>query len=437
MKIVKLSVENIKRLVAVEITPTGNFVQITGANSAGKTSVLDSIFWALAGTKTHQSKPIRNGHKKATVKLDLGTVVVTREFKVAATEGGERVTTSVKVENRDGSRFPSPQGMLDSLLDSLSFDPLAFAKKDAKDQYEVLKQLCGLNFDEIDKANDVDYAARTELNRSAKENANAASMINVPEVPPTEKVNVTKLVIELGEGEEANAQRREEVLAREKRTATLDRKATLAKETMEEADRLMAKAVELGKEMTEESLAIHSLPPLPAIFDPVPLRERITNAEQINKTFDDMMRKAGLSAAAEEAKDGAEGFSDAIVKRKQQAKDIIAATKMPIEGLNLENGQVVLNGIPFDQASDAEQLRVSCAIAMRGNHKLRVIRVRDGSLLDEKSLKLLSDMADDEDYQLWLERVDTSGKIGFVIEDGSVLPPREPFDSGEDELEGN
>ena len=36
MKIIKLVAENLKRLTAVEITPTGNVVEITGKNSAGK-----------------------------------------------------------------------------------------------------------------------------------------------------------------------------------------------------------------------------------------------------------------------------------------------------------------------------------------------------------------------------------------------------------------
>ena len=39
MKIIRLSAENVKRLVAVEIEPTGNLVEITGKNGAGKTSV--------------------------------------------------------------------------------------------------------------------------------------------------------------------------------------------------------------------------------------------------------------------------------------------------------------------------------------------------------------------------------------------------------------
>ncbi|AHB50058.1 hypothetical protein W911_06825 [Hyphomicrobium nitrativorans NL23] len=40
MKIIGLTAENIKRLVAVEIEPTGAVVQITGKNGNGKTSAL-------------------------------------------------------------------------------------------------------------------------------------------------------------------------------------------------------------------------------------------------------------------------------------------------------------------------------------------------------------------------------------------------------------
>jgi hypothetical protein len=80
----------------------------------------------------------------------------------------------------------------------------------------------------------------------------------------------------------------------------------------------------------------------------------------------------------------------------------------------------MLNGVPFDQASDAEQLRASVAIAMSAKPKLRVIRVRDGSLLDENGMKLLADMADEFDCQVWCEYVGTDSPTGFVLEDGHL-----------------
>jgi hypothetical protein len=64
--------------------------------------------------------------------------------------------------------------------------------------------------------------------------------------------------------------------------------------------------------------------------------------------------------------------------------------------------------------------RVSVAIAMAANPKLRVLRVRDGSLLDEDGIAMLAKLANERDYQIWLERVDSTGKIGVVMEDGEV-----------------
>lgn len=53
MKIIKLTAENVKKLRAVEITPTGDLVEITGRNGAGKTSVLGAS--RFKGVSRHHS----------------------------------------------------------------------------------------------------------------------------------------------------------------------------------------------------------------------------------------------------------------------------------------------------------------------------------------------------------------------------------------------
>ncbi|MCK9994023.1 MAG: hypothetical protein Dbin4_02543, partial [Alphaproteobacteria bacterium] len=68
MKIINLQAENLKRLVAVNITPDGNIVEITGKNGAGKTSILDAIYWGLTGKDGIQSTPIRKGEDHAIIK---------------------------------------------------------------------------------------------------------------------------------------------------------------------------------------------------------------------------------------------------------------------------------------------------------------------------------------------------------------------------------
>ena len=49
MKIIEFRAERFKRLSAVDITPEGNTVIISGKNGQGKSSVLDAIWLALGG----------------------------------------------------------------------------------------------------------------------------------------------------------------------------------------------------------------------------------------------------------------------------------------------------------------------------------------------------------------------------------------------------
>ena len=91
-----------------------------------------------------------------------------------------------------------------------------------------------------------------------------------------------------------------------------------------------------------------------------------------------------------------------------------------VDGLGFDDDGVTYQGVPFSQASASEQIRVSLAMAMSLNPKLRVIRILDGSLLDAENLAQIADMAKDNDYQVWIERVGTADGIGVVIEDGAV-----------------
>src|SRR5262245_55130191 len=119
LRIVKLEAANVKRLTAVAIEPDGNLVVIGGKNGAGKSSVLDSIAFALGGKDLLCEEPLRNGTEKGHVSVDLGDLHVRRTF---TPDGG----STLVVANADGARYPSPQKVLDALVGKLCFDPLDF-----------------------------------------------------------------------------------------------------------------------------------------------------------------------------------------------------------------------------------------------------------------------------------------------------------------------
>ncbi len=100
--------------------------------------------------------------------------------------------------------------------------------------------------------------------------------------------------------------------------------------------------------------------------------------------------------------------------------EAIEEADLPVEGLEITADGITFDGVPFAQKSSAARIRISMAVAMAANPKLRVIRVTNGSLISESNLKLIADIAAENDYQVWVELVDETGDVGIYIEDGEV-----------------
>lgn len=426
MRIVGLQAENFKKLVAVEIRPTGDVVSITGRNAQGKTSILDAIWAALAGAEHIQAQPIRAGEKTARIRLDLGELKVERRF---TEKGGTLI-----LENAEGARFPSPQKMLDSLIGALSFDPLAFVRMKPRAQYDELRRIAkvAVDFDKLDAANLKDYENRTEINRLAKA-ARARGEAIAPSVKEgTAAVDETALLNKLQDAAVHNqdvaarlATRRGMQTDAQRLRADAESLRTQAADLRAQADVLDERAARslAAAEQKEEALANAS--DVPAVIDVETVRAELDAAKAINAGVAQLRDRAAHFKNAADLEAEAEGLTAAIAAREKQKADAIMAAQMPVAGLGFGADVVTFNGIPLDQASSAEQLRVSLAIAMAANPKLRVIRIQDGSLLDPDSLAHIEAMAAAGDFQVWIERVDATGKVGIVIEDGMVVAVNE------------
>jgi hypothetical protein len=462
MKIVSLTAENIKRLTAVHIKPNGALVEIKGENAQGKSSVLDAIWWAISGTANVQSQPIRKGEQRGTIKLDCGEIVITRTF---TRKDETDYTTSLQVRGADGSSYKSPQSVLDALAGALSFDPLAFTRMRNREQYDALRPFVpGIDFEKVDAQNRGDFERRTEANRMAKQARAAADMIVVPADTPEEPIDEQLLTSQLEEAGKLNFDVERRTLLREQaardvakyRQDALDTVASIdvdAKLINDDRDAQLRgiesqiAALQLQLEHVKQSAGnrvtemtkrreaasaefsakadalqakIDEAPPLPAIIDTAQITASINAARAKNQNVERARLKALHSATAKSYETEAEQLTANIQARESAKRQAIAAAKMPVPGLDFGDGVVLLNGVPFDQASDAERLRASVGIAMAANPKLRVIRIRDGSLLDTNAMKLLEQIAIERDFQVWIERVGVDGPVGFVLEDGHV-----------------
>jgi len=155
--------------------------------------------------------------------------------------------------------------------------------------------------------------------------------------------------------------------------------------------------------------------------DTTALLEQIRGAEYTNRQVrENHQRQAAAAEHAVAERQSAE-LTEQIEAVDQQKASAIAAAPMPVPGLGFgADGVVTLNGLPLEQASAAERLRVSVAIGLAMNPRLRVLLIRDASLLDRESMRLVADMARAAGAQLWLERVEVDDQTTVLIEDGQV-----------------
>ena len=402
-KIITLTAENFKRLVAVRIEPNERGVTvITGKNAAGKSSVLDAVQAALGGGHAAPPRPVREGEDKSVIVCETEDLVVRRSF----TAGGGG---SLMVTTRDGAPLKSPQAVLDKLYGSLTFDPLEFSRMKPAAKLEEVKRLAGIDLSIFDEARAKAAEKRTEAKRALKVAESKVSAWK-PVDAPDEEVNVEDLereraaAVALVTDREAAAKRMAEMDSERSRVINQIR------ELVERRDALDVK-------INAASIALNAMP---KPNDPADLKARIDAAITTNTAVRKNREGATLRAELDTAKRAVAEVETEVRELDEERRQRIAAAKLPVPGLTLGDDGVNLNGVPFEQASQAEQLRASLAIGIASNPELRLMLIRDGSLLDEDGLRLVAEMAESADVQVLLEKVGTDGTGAVLIEDGEV-----------------
>ena len=417
LRILKLQAENIKKIKAVEITPEGDVVIVSGRNGQGKTSVLDCIWYALGGKKAIAKVPIRKGKNKASINIEVGTKDNRGVEYIVHRVWTDNNHSYLEIRTGEGGAFSTPQKLLDSLIGELSFDPLEFARADKKEQrdvlmlagkmkvdWEKLKSLTGQDWshygnyiDGIDAASNSIFNSRTEINRAVKSLANQIDAIEIPdEFKDVKPIEMSKL---LDQQKGIDSLRAVNKIIGDTEKSIEELNNTL-KELHQRRGNLIRKGISIGDEKG--------------------IRDKVGKADEINKYAMLTEKKETLMKSYTENADASERFTDSIEKLRQLKTDIVGKSKLPIEELGFSEDGVTYKELPFEQTSDSEKLKISMAIAMALNPKIRVIRITDGSLLDKDSMKIIEQMAKDKDFQVWIEVVDDTGKVGIYIEDGTV-----------------
>ena len=414
MKIINLKSTNIKGIKAIDITPKDDMVIISGKNGAGKTSALDSIWYAMewkAGAKG-TPMPIRKGEKFADVRLTLCEDLTKEQIEQGVipkplfivcrswTAGGN---TYLKVTNAEGLVYETPQKLLDGFIGYLSFDPREFTRMDGKAQRDLLIKITGFDVTAIE----IEIAELREQRRLQGQKVKLLSgereEIN-PDILPKKLVNTNELNEELEEALNNN----NSINDRERKRDNAISEIKDLEEALKEAKNNLLKHQKCLKGKTR--------------IDIGKIREKLEGAEEANEIFRANERNKEADMKQKAAQTVYDGFTKGIEDSTNELENGLKKSwsKIPDQRLSLTETGIAYEGIPFPQIAFSEQLEIAMKIAMALNTRLRVIRISDYSLLDDKSKKTIREMSKDENYQIWAETVDDTGTVGFYIEEGEV-----------------
>ncbi len=237
----------------------------------------------------------------------------------------------------------------------------------------------------------------------------------MPESPPSydgvpdEEVNSADLLAEL-ERRQKNNQAREAVEI--ERRVALEEKRIIALRIQD----LNAKSFTADEAIGEHDKYLEISPSL----DCSVVTSQLQTADETNRAVRAKLAYNKLWKELQAFTRAAEELTGIIKEVDATKAELVAGATFPVPGIGFDENGVTYNGIPFDQSSTAEQIRVSMAVGLAMNPKLKIVLIRDGSHLDEDSLAQVAQMAEDAAAQVWIERVGDGDEGAIIIEDGEV-----------------
>ena len=407
MRIVSIFVENIKRVKLINYIANKGMNIISGKNNQGKSSFLDAIMYALAGKTSIPDNVVRDGQNQAIIKVVLDDFTVTREFKDGK--------STIRVSTNDGAVFTAPQSKLDTLFGKFTFDPLSFLRMSKAELFQTLSNITGYDRTKYETEKNITYNSRTQVGKErdilkVKINELGEPTYDIYKIPDEEQ-SAKELNQKLQKAIQTN--RSKEVLTSE--IATLE---TRKSEKLNEIEKLKEQ-IEIAEHAIEDcnsSIAYkQDLLKKLVIVNVEDITKEIEDLETLNRKIRDKQNRIKLENEYSEKVVEYDQRTYALDLLKEKALRELDELALP-EGIRLTlEGEIEYNGIPIDNISQSEKIKLGLSLGEKSGHKF--IFCKDASFLDSDNIKLIQQWAEEKDMQVFLERVeDETGDL--IIEDG-------------------
>ena len=429
MRIAQVKINNILGITELEFTPEG-FNEISGPNGTGKTSVLEAIQAVL---KTgHDATLLRKGAEKgeAVLVLEDGTElskVVTADKSTSKARVGGKLSTT-------------PASVIKSLTDLYAANPIEFLRARKQDRVKVLLETMPLEADTaklaeitgipvtaqpgthalavIEAVRQEVYDDRTGTNRAVKEKDGAINQWKqaLPEAPGGVEGSEDELTAQVQEADtvkNAELDRIAKKLTRIKdesnqQIAAIRQRAQEAIDKIKADAQLEVDAVNTAERDWEGKAGIQRERTIQKHTDIVTPLNAALAAIKANRSLH-AKREQGMQTIAQMEQELTGLQNDvarqtkALADLDQYKADLLAS--LPIPGVEVRDGEIYRDGVPFDRLNTAQQVWVAVEIAKLRSGELGVCCVDGIELLDPNAFEEFKAQSLSSNLQLFVSRV--------------------------------
>lgn len=393
VKINELQIENVKRIKAVKLEPTANGLTVIGGkNNQGKTSVLDSIAWALGGDRFKPSQPNREGSvTQPYLKITLSNgVIVERTGK----------NSSLKVIDPNGNK--GGQQLLNEFIEAFALNLPKFLQSTANEKANILLQIIGVGdkLIELETIEKEKYNKRHAIGQIAEQKKKYADeMIHYDNVP-LEPVSASELIQQQQEILYTNAEnkkKREHLKELREKKSTLENALAQVNADLEIAE---MSAKDLVDKSTEE------------------LQANIEQIDALNIKIRSNLDKERAEEIAHDFQKQYDTLTSEIENVREKKKKLLDNANLPLPELSVVDGEIIYKGMQWDNMSGSDQLKVATAIIRKLNPKCGFVLVDKLEQMDSETLQEFGKWLESEELQVIATRVSTGDECSVIIEDG-------------------
>lgn len=471
MKISKIKISNLFGIKELELD--GKSVEVSGNNGLGKTSILDSIRYALKNS-SNRDYIVRNGETEGEIYIETDTgLTIDRKKRTNSSD--------YKSIKNNGAEVNSPESFLKDIFTEMQLNPVEFSQMTKQEQNRAILDLIEFDWDinwikekfgeipegvdysqnilqvlnDIQAENGVYYQKRQDINREKRNKLAFIEDISkdIPEnynAEKWEKFDLTAKLKELMQIKEDNSKIEEaktfiknydnkvKGYEAEKQIAIAaeERNIQIQKENLQKSIERMKAEIKANEEKLnnlsstlQDKIKIANLnyeKKVSALDESISRAKEFANkepidvtelqkecdlAETMKKHLNEYKRMIDMKEEIDTLDKMSENYTNKIELARNLPAEILKTATIPVEGLTVKDGLALVNGVPVANLSEGEKLMLCVDVTLSKENNLKLILLDGVEKLSEENRNKVYKKCKEKGLQFIATKTDNSNEL--------------------------